>query len=147
MSLPLRSLAAIRSRLLTDPNLAAIVGTRISLAYIFDQAETVYPCITIAQMDGNNPPWLNVPGGTIYGGVTLVEGQVMVESFSKTAVDQVSLIDDYVFALLHKQESLTSGGGACFKEIRRTWNKSGEWDGSSNFWRTASRFTVKVVLS
>lgn len=148
----LRHLSAIRTRLLTDPNLVSILSKdsngnpAVHLSHIFDTIEPTYPLITLQQSDGDAPPWGQVPGGTLYGGLELLECQVMIESFSRFSVDQVSLIDDYIFALLHKREGFISTANATFKECRRNWNKSGTWDGSANFWRSASRYVVKVFL-
>lgn len=148
----LRHLAAIRSRLFSDTTLPGILAKDMSgnpaiyIANIFDIREPLYPCVTLSQMDGSNPPWATTPGGTVYGGQTLLECQVMIQTFSKNEVDEASTIDDYIFALLHKQEGRISSANATFKECRRTWVNSAAWDGSANFWRSASRYLVRVFL-
>lgn len=132
----LAHIAAIRARILTDPNIVAIVGDRVYLAHVFDVREPTYPCITLSQTDGLRAVWapnLRDPA------------QVMVECFSKKSLEEANDLNDLIVPLLHNEKNRTSTATVSFHEIRMNFENSGFWDADTNCWRQTSRYLVRVT--
>jgi hypothetical protein len=138
MAQPLRHLAAVRSRLLSSPDLAAIVPAgNIYLSYIFAINQVQYPCIALSQGDGNRGVW--VP-------YVLDPLTMQVDIYAKGDAGQMDVlnISELVDSLLHNQKALTSTNSACFAEIRRTWGNSPQWQDDVDAWRITHKYLIRV---
>lgn len=134
----LRALAAIRSRLLTSPQLVAIVGDRIYLGHIFDEVEPEFPLITLRQQSGRLASW--APR-------LLNPARILIDCYSKKDNFEPSTLDELVESMLHLQKTLTSTSETCFHEIRKLdWNTAFR-DEDTGAWRMTSQYLIRVSVS
>jgi hypothetical protein len=145
MANALRHLAAIRSRLLSSPELTAIVARTpapdslpaIYLGHIFEvpEAEVVYPCVTLSQPDGNRAVW----APSLWDAA-----RVQIDFFSKNNQFEPATMAELAEDLLHTDKTRTSTAEACFHEIREFFSNTSSWDGDTNAWRQTVIYLVRV---
>lgn len=142
----LRHLAAIRARLMSSPELVAILAKTpapdslpaVYLGNIIDIQEPKYPCIALRQASGMLGVWAN----------RIVDpAQIVIDCLSKKDAFEPSTMEEIVESLLHVQKTLTSGVGACFHEIRKINWDTAFWDSDTGAWRVVTTYLVRVSLS
>lgn len=141
----LRHLAAIRTRLINDPTLVAILGTTptpdslpaVYLGSIFDTATPSFPCVTIEQARGNLAVW---------SPKTVDPAYIVINCYSKKDNYEPSTMEEQIENLLHVHKTAVSTSEACFHEIRKVdWNTA-FWDSDTGAWRTTSMYLVRASL-
>ena len=138
-----RHLAALRTRLLTDPELVTILSndpTRIHLEHIFDVAEPLYPLITISQAGAQDAVW--VPR-------TYDPCRIQFDCFVRKN-DQPGLamrMSERIYALCHNEKNRCSTSEACFHFIARIDEYTPKWESSQNCWRQTSLYLARVTVA
>lgn len=137
-----RHLAALRTRLLTDPDLMGILGndpTRIHLKFIYDVLEPQYPCVTISQVGAQDA--VQFPR-------TYDPARIMFDTFVRKS-DQSELcmqMSERIFDLVHTQKTRCSTADACFHEIKRIDEMTPSIDEATNSWRQTSIYQARVTV-
>ena len=138
MANPYRHLAALRTALLADATLAALVDVRVGLRDPWGVQDARYPLIAIwqeADVQAVSLPRTNDPC------------RVRVDAYSKVDADEAAQIYERILLVLHKQEqainALTSD--VCVKEVRQTWNMTPSWDPRLSAWVCPTRFVVRAM--
>ena len=136
MATPFRPLAALRAALLADAPLAALVGTRVFVAYPWDVQEAAYPLVALWQeqdVQAVSFPRTNDPA------------RVRVDAVSQVDADEAARLYERVYLVLHKREAtLGLVGEACIKECRQVWAAFPMWDAKLQAWSAPSRFLVRA---
>jgi len=145
MASALRHLAAIRTRLLSSPELVAILATTpspdnlpaIYLSHIFEvpDYEVAYPCITLTQADGGRATWAPQLWNP---------ARVQIDYFSKTNQFEPAIMAELGEDLLHTDKTRTSTTEACFHEIREVFSNTSFWERDTNAWRQTVIYLVRV---
>lgn len=137
MAAPFRHLAALRTALLADTELTAIVGQRVALAYPWGPDQVVYPCVAIwqeADQQAVSLPRTNDPC------------RVRVDSYSQIDADQAAQMYERVFLTLHKKEQeIGLVSQVVIKECRQSWNLAPVWDAKLQAWSVPCRFIVRAM--
>lgn len=131
-----RYLAAIRSRLLSSPELVAFVGSRVYHGHIFDIAEPVYPLVTFMTSGAEEVVW--APN-------TINDGILLVQCYTKTNLEDAQAIETLVSRMLHTEKNRTSAADACFHGIRKVWGNSGLWNKETSSWQISARYEFHVT--
>ncbi len=137
MAAPFRHLAALRAALLADTALAALVGTRVYVAYPWDIQDAVYPLVAIYQEADNQA--VTLPR-------TTDPARVRVDALSQVDGDEAARMYERVFLTLHKREQeISLVGQALVKECRQTWSTFPMWDAKLQVWSAPSRFLMRAM--
>jgi hypothetical protein len=142
MASALRHLAAIRSRLLSSPELAILART---------PAPDSLPAIYLATFLTRRKPRLSVHYPVSADGNRAVwapklwdAAQIQIDFFSKNNQFEPATMAELVEDLLHTDKTRTSTAEACFHEIREVFSNTAFWDGDTNAWRQTVRYLVRV---
>lgn len=130
-------LEALRTALLADAQLAALVGTRVALAYPWDTTEPRFPRVVIYQEADNQA--VSLP-------MTTDPARVRVDCLSQMDADEAAQMYERVYQVLHKKEhTLGILHEVLIKECAQTWAAFPMWDASLNAWNAPSRFRVRAM--
>ena len=132
-----RIMAALRARLLSSPELVALIGDRVQAGELADVAEPVYPLITLNQMDGMLAVW--APR-------TTNPQRWMVQIHSQKGLHEAFGLGELVTALFHEQKNRTSGSGVCFHQIREIWSHPPVHDQTTNVWSMALQYETRASI-
>ena len=135
---PFRVLAALRTALLADTALVALVGDRVAVAYPWGITDAVFPCVTIwqeADQQAVSLPRTNDPA------------RVRVDALSQRNAAEAAEIYERVFLVLHKREqTLGLVGQVVIKECRQVWNMFPVWDARLQVWMAPTRFLIRAMI-
>lgn len=140
---PARHLAAIRSRLISSPELVSLLATTpagspaVYIAHIYDIRSPRYPLITLRQVTANMNVWATR---------MIDPGRVLLDFFSKNNPEEPLQMEELAESLLHVQKTLTSSNGACFHEIRKVDWSTAIWEGDTGAWRASAVYQIRVSL-
>lgn len=137
MAGPYAHLEALRTVLLAEAGIAALVGTRVAVAYPWGIVNAAYPLIALWQEAGEQA--VSLPH-------TDDPARVRLDVLSQVDADEAAQIATLVLRRLHKQEpTLGITGEVCIKECRQTWAAFPMWDAKLNAWVAPARYLVRAM--
>lgn len=118
-------LAAFRTRILAIDGVSALVADRVYPAHLADVAEPAYPCVTLFHLRARRGVWMPRVSDP---------GVLLIQSWSKTDMDEVLNLYELVSEGLHAQVTRTSGSGVCFHEVREVDSRGPTWVAEDSTW-------------